>query len=128
MNELEVKELLKKARQSLDAAKLLHTDGFHDFSASRSYYAMFYTVEALLLFQNLTFSKHSATIAAFGKEFIKTNLLPAKLHQYILEAFDLRNIGDYGAMNSVNQVKAEELIQNAGEMIDIIQAYLFPNP
>jgi len=39
---------------------------------------MFYTVEALLLSQNLTFSKHSAVISAFGKNFVKTGIFPGR--------------------------------------------------
>ena len=46
MNESDVKELLNKAEQSLAAAELLERDGFDDFSVSRSYYAMFYAIEA----------------------------------------------------------------------------------
>jgi len=35
------RDLLLKAQASLNAAHLLHGEGFHAFSASRSYYAMF---------------------------------------------------------------------------------------
>ncbi len=38
----DILELLEKAKESLEAAKSLLKDGFYDFSASRSYYAMFY--------------------------------------------------------------------------------------
>jgi uncharacterized protein (UPF0332 family) len=120
----EVGELLDKAEESIAAAKLLLRDGFVDFSASRSYYAMFYSVEALLLANNLSFSKHSAVISAFGKNFIKTKLFDTKFHQFILDAFDLRNIGDYGTMHSITEVKAEELIRNAGELHDAIRSHL----
>ncbi len=71
MNEKEVKDLLDKAIQSFNAAKILHKESFYDFSASKAYYAMFYAIEALLLSQNLSFSKHSAVISAFGKNFVK---------------------------------------------------------
>jgi uncharacterized protein (UPF0332 family) len=121
MNEQEVDELLEKAWQSVEAAELLLRDNFIDFSASRAYYAMFYALEALLLDQDLSFSKHSAVISVFGKEFIKTGKFDKKYHQFILEAFDLRNAGDYGAMHSVPEEKAKELIQNARDMIDKIQ-------
>lgn len=124
MNETEVKELLDKAEQSIEASELLFKDGFMDFSASRAYYAMFYTVEALLLNQNQSFSKHSAVISAFGKKFIKTGVFSQKFHKYILEAFDLRNMGDYGAMNSIDKEQANILIQNAKEFIQTIQEYL----
>ena len=91
MNETETRELLAKADQSLKAAKSLLHDGFVDFSASRSYYAMFYAMEALLLSIDLAYSKHSAVIAAFGKEFVKSGKFDPKFHAYVLEAFDLRN-------------------------------------
>ena len=37
----ETRALLDKAQQSVQAAGNLKRDGFRDFSASRSYYAMF---------------------------------------------------------------------------------------
>jgi uncharacterized protein (UPF0332 family) len=59
--------LLKKAHDSLSAARVLEREAMYDFSASRSYYAMFYAAQALLLAKMLSFSKHSAVIAAFGR-------------------------------------------------------------
>ncbi|CAD6493933.1 MAG: hypothetical protein CHKLHMKO_00588 [Candidatus Argoarchaeum ethanivorans] len=43
----DISELIEKAKESLDAAKSLFEAGFYDFSAGRSYYAMFYTAEAV---------------------------------------------------------------------------------
>lgn len=63
--------LLKKARDSLRGAKLLAGDELYDFAASRAYYTMFYVAEALLLGEGLSFSKHSAVIAAFGRNGIR---------------------------------------------------------
>jgi uncharacterized protein (UPF0332 family) len=45
----EVKALLHKAGESLQAAELLQREGYLDFAASRAYYAMFYAAQALLL-------------------------------------------------------------------------------
>ena len=42
-------DLLRKAGESLGAAKLMEKQGYHDFAASRAYYTMFYVAEALLL-------------------------------------------------------------------------------
>jgi uncharacterized protein (UPF0332 family) len=124
MNEPEVDDLLEKAFQSLDAAESLFKDSFIDFSASRAYYAMFYSLEALLLDKNLSFSKHSGVISAFGKEFVKTGLVDKKFHQYVLEAFDLRNVGDYGAVHAVPKEKGVEIMANARELIGMIQKYI----
>jgi uncharacterized protein len=43
------RDLLLKARTSLDAARLLHSAGFSAFAASRAYYAMFYVVAQAFL-------------------------------------------------------------------------------
>ena len=49
--------LLSKAEDSLHAAGELLRSGHHGFSASRSYYAMFYAAQALLLHHNLQFGR-----------------------------------------------------------------------
>ena len=54
---------------SFEAAKLLLKEGFSGYSASRSYYAMFYIAEAFLEGDKMSFSKHSAVFSAFGREF-----------------------------------------------------------
>ena len=40
----EQQNLLEKAKQSLEAAKVLQNNNFPDYAASRAYYSMFYTV------------------------------------------------------------------------------------
>lgn len=70
----ETRSLLDKAHQSLRAAANLKRDGFLDFAASRAYYAMFYTAEALLLEQGLTYNSHAGVIGAFGKMFAKRRI------------------------------------------------------
>ena len=59
--------LLRKAHTSLRAARLLAKDQLYDFAVSRAYYTMFYMAEALLLGQGLSYSKHSAVLAAFWR-------------------------------------------------------------
>lgn len=124
MKDADISGLIEKAKESLGAAEQLLKGGYPDFSASRSYYAMFYVVSALLLTKNLAFSKHSAVISAFGREFIKTGLFPASLHRSISEAFDIRQAGDYGAVGSVSKDTAMALIEQAREIIDSIERYL----
>ena len=47
---------------------------------------MFYLAKVSPLSKELTFSSHSAIIAAFGKEFAKTDLLDPKFHRYLIDA------------------------------------------
>jgi uncharacterized protein (UPF0332 family) len=119
-----VRRLMDKAAESLDAARLLLSQGYADFSASRTYYAMFYAVEALLLAKNMAFSKHSAVISAFGRHFVKEGIFDEKYHGYLIDAFDLRNLGDYGTGERVETIKAEELIRQAAEFIYTIDEYI----
>jgi len=118
------KLLLDKARDSLEAARLLAADEFYDFSASRSYYAMFYAAEAFLLEKGLTFSKHSAVIAAFAQQFVKPDAVPARFHRYLLDAQDARNLGDYDIAGGLTQAQAAEQIARADEFIQLAEQQL----
>jgi uncharacterized protein len=120
----EIRDLLDKSAQSRDAALLLLKDDYVDFAASRAYYAMFYAIEALLLSRELSFSKHSAVISAFGKEFIKTGILDVRFHRSVMDAFDVRNAGDYGSMHAVSEEKTRQIIEEAGELLDAVRRVL----
>ena len=119
-----VGELLEKSAQSMRAAELLLNEGYFSFAASRAYYSMFYGVEALLLSRELSFSKHSGVIAAFGKHFVKAGAFNSRFHRYLLNAFELRNAGDYGAVQAVNLEDARQVVDQAGELLAAIEHYL----
>ncbi len=115
---------LRKARESLHAARLLSGEGMHDFAVSRAYYAMFYAAEALLAGRGLSFSKHSAVHAAFGQHFAKPGIVPAEMHRYLLDASDARTVGDYDvgpALSpedaALHMSRADEFIRMAEERI-----------
>lgn len=56
------------------AATLLLDAGYAGFSTSRSYFAMFYVAEALLLGKDLSFSKYSAVIAKLLSAVLSVNV------------------------------------------------------
>jgi uncharacterized protein (UPF0332 family) len=120
----EVQALIEKAHTSLQAAALLQREGYLDFAASRLYYAMFYAAEALLLDYGWAYSSHSAVIAAFGKEFAKTHILDPKLHRYLLDAQDIRNLGDYGVGIGVTEQQSAQLYDWAREFLQAIETKL----
>ena len=104
-------ELLQQARDRLAAAKLLMNSGYAGYSTARSYYTMFYVVSAILLGRNLSYSKHSAVISGFGRELVKSGEVPNHFHRYLIEAQELRQMGDYGQSNEVTLDKAVENIE-----------------
>ena len=117
----EQQALLEKAEQSLEAARLLARKDYPDFAVSRAYYAMFYAAQALLLSKGLSFSKHSAVIAAFGQHFAKPGHLPAEFHRYLIEAHDSRNVGDYDIGPGLGATQAHQHINRATQMLAAIR-------
>jgi uncharacterized protein (UPF0332 family) len=115
----EQRELLLKAQQSLSAAHLLLTNGYPDYATSRAYYSMFYLAEAFLEGDGLSFSKHSAVISAFGREFAKPQRVPTDFHLFLIEAQALRTTGDYGQLNAVTIDQATEQIDRAEQFLDL---------
>jgi uncharacterized protein (UPF0332 family) len=63
----EQEQLLEKTHDSLIEARVLDREEMQDFSASRPYFAVFYAAQALLPGKGWSFSRHSAVIAAFGR-------------------------------------------------------------
>lgn len=116
--------ILAKAKESLEAARLLRAEGYLDFAASRAYYAMFYTAEALLLSKNLSFSSHAAVIANYGKEFSKTGELDPKFHKYLIAVQDLRSQGDYSYSPGVAESNVQDALLWASEFLAAATAYL----
>ena len=79
----------------------------------------------MLLSRELTFSSHSAVVAAYGKEFAKTGLLDPKFHRYIIDAEKRRQIGHYGGEGEeVSEEQARESFQWAQEFIQAVKNYL----
>ena len=124
----ELEALLHKAHRSLAASQRLFEDADYDFAASRAYYAMFYLAEALLLVLGLTFSKHSAVIAAFGQHFVKTGLLRPEHHDALRTAFDQRNVGDYAYTTPFDKETAKRLIERAKAFVKEAETCLRQSP
>ncbi len=120
------RELLMEAHDSIAAAKLLLEGEYPGYAASRAYFAMFYIAEAFLEGKGLSYSKHSAVISAFGREFARTGTVPAEFHRYLMEAQELRHSGDYGVRSAVNYEQAKEQITRAEQFLDLAESLLGP--
>ncbi len=85
----EGKYWLKRANNALSASEALVSEELFDDSISRAYYEMFYAAKALLIRDGVTAgSKHSAVVAAFGREYAKTGKIEPRYHQMIIEDFE----------------------------------------
>jgi uncharacterized protein (UPF0332 family) len=117
---------LEKASESIEAARLLLEMGFEDSAADRSYYAMFYAVEALLADRDLDFSSHGAVHGAFGRLFAKTGELDPKYHGWLIRAFEARQSATYGVDldGEADAASISALIEQAEDFVAAIRRYL----
>ena len=117
----EIKSYLDRADESIEAAKELLQNNHFDFSASRAYYATFYASSALLLNEELEFTKHSGVVAAIHQKFIKSGKLKKSLGKELNWLFELRSVGDYGVIVHVGKDEAKEAIKIAENYVSTIK-------
>ena len=115
---------LESSQEKLEIAKLLLDAGHYKDSISRSYYALFAAVRALLALDGKDFSKHAGVIAYFQKEYIKTGRLNTKFSKYLSGAFRIRSNVDYADFYVVSVKDAQEQYDRAVEMCEAIREYL----
>lgn len=73
---------------------------------------------------DLSFSSHSAVIAAFGKEFARSGALDPKFHRYLIDAQDSRQAGDYGVGPAVSAAQAQKILDWTREFIATAERFL----
>jgi len=120
----ELRAMLAKAHRYVASAATLRQQGDCDSAVSRLYYAMFYAAEAMLSAHGHTFSSHRAVIATFGREFVKTQMLPRELHDWLRDAFELRHIGDYEFLSTINEATVLDLEAKAQRFLETAETFL----
>ena len=123
MNELAVYRL-QSANERLMAAKDNIENGHYKDAINRSYYAIFTAIRALLAERSVDFSRHSAVISYFQREFIKTGVFDKKFSKYLQASFEIRNDCDYADFFVAAKADAEEQYDHAEELTEAIRRYL----
>lgn len=91
----EIESLIARANRYLKSARRLLEDNDYESSVSRTYYAMFFAAQALLLSLGLSYSSHNGVISAYGERFVKTGVFPRDLGRDLNLAYQKRQLGDY---------------------------------
>jgi uncharacterized protein (UPF0332 family) len=120
----EIESLLKRAERYLITAEVLIREGDFESSVSRSYYAMFFSAQAALLFKGLSFSSHKMTISAFGEHFIKSEIFSREMGKDFHKAFDRRQISDYHHDFIIDKSEAVEFLKCGREFVSKIKNFL----
>ena len=119
-----IKAILSKAHEKLKTAQIDFDNERYNDSVSRSYYAIYHAISAVLLSKGLHFSSHAQTIGAFNREFIKTKQFPASFTKTTRKLFKERQIGDYDFESYINVNVAQEDLKEAEKIINTCEEYL----
>lgn len=116
---------LQRARETLgDAHLLCDRKGSLWSVINRAYYAMFYAVLALLTSVGKGASKHSGVLTLFDEHFIKSDQLPREMSKAIHKAFELRQIGDYRELATLDEEQVTEVLSLADEFVYKVDQFL----
>jgi uncharacterized protein (UPF0332 family) len=116
---------LRQADESLDEAQYLFKGNKSSRSIiNRAYYAMFYSVLALLIFEPYSSSKHKGVISYFNRNFIKSGLFPKELGRAFNRSFEIRQRSDYREQADLPREQVEPFLDLAKQFINSIRGYL----
>ena len=112
---------LEQADDALEQANLLYTHGHKNGAINRTYYAMFYAVQALIVKRGIDISKHGGVIAFFDRYIVKEQKVDKNFSKWLHWLFDLRQDADYGTTFSPTDDQTKEAIAFANKFISEIK-------
>jgi uncharacterized protein (UPF0332 family) len=116
--------MMQKSHRALKAARTHFKTGDYDFASSKADYATFYMMETALTTKGLSFSKHSAVISAFNRNFVKEGIFQKEYSSKIARLFKQRQIGDYEFELTISKKEAGQDIEDANKITEAIEKYL----
>ncbi len=119
-----VRYRLETARKTLDAAAILAENAFWNSAVNRLYYAAFYAVSALLVYNGFQAKSHSAIKSLFSQHFVKTGLFERKHGRLLAELFDSRQKGDYEDIFDFDAERVQPLFAPVQDLINVIEQHI----
>jgi hypothetical protein len=113
-----------KAEESLASARREFKARSLAFTMNRLYYAAFYAVSALLMENNLSFTKHSGVRAGFHKQFIKTGIIDPKWGRLYDQLFEDRQEGDYVVFITFEEDYVESQLMQCSQFLKQLRALI----
>ena len=114
----------QRAEESLKAAEIMYEKNMLIFAMNRIYYSMFYAVQAALILQIISFSKHGQVKAYLNRELVKTGIIPLSLGRIYNKAFEYRQKFDYVDFAEPDEDLVKSYLREARVFLDAIKQYL----
>ena len=115
---------LKRARESLEEAKILAQAKHWNACVNRLYYTCFYIVSALLILDNLSSSKHTGIRSFFNLHYVKTERVSKQVATIYSDLFERRQEGDYFDFLEFQESQVRPLIPKVEEFIECLNNLL----
>lgn len=120
INKHQFLKCLELSADRLKSAKILLDKGQYRDSISRSYYAFFDVVAALLATRGITTKTHVGALQKFSLYFVKTQLLPKEYGKKMRELLETRQEADYDWTIKFDKTDALDAYNEAREFLDFV--------
>ena len=109
-------EMLATARRDMNA---------EDYASAnnRAYYCIFHAMRAVIALNGEDYKKHSAVIARFTMNYLKTEILPRDYGKLISNASLIRNRSDYEDFYICSIEDTQKLVEGAEDFLRSVNAY-----
>ncbi len=98
-------------------------DGDFDDSASRSYYAVLFAIQALHAMEGKAFARHGQAVGEFNKTYIKTGVFDRSYGTIIMDMMMRRHAGDYDPKIDISKSSAKECLDWSKKITTDIKKY-----
>jgi uncharacterized protein (UPF0332 family) len=104
-----IEDELRRARQCIAAAEALLAAGLPSDAISRSYYAVFHVLRALLFSKGVESKSHHGALHLFNTEIVREGLMPSSHNRLLSGLQRARELADYDAavVFSIDDARAE---------------------
>ena len=114
---------IETAKSDLKAAKILFEAGEMRGANNRAYYSIYHAICAIHALDRKAYKRHKDALANFNKDYVKTEIFPRTLGRKIAEAEEIRHASDYDDFYIATKEEAQEQIDVAEELINLIEKY-----
>lgn len=113
-----------RAKERLEAARLLLKNEKYEDSVSRAYYSMFHAVKVLLRTEGISPKTHRGLVGEFGRKFVKTGAVPKRYSAMLSNAETLRESADYGLSPEIGPKDAKTVVEDAEDFLKMSKEFI----
>jgi uncharacterized protein (UPF0332 family) len=125
---VKAEDLLAKAEQAAESARVPLDRGDADGACNRAYYAMFDAARAALAaVGHETGKTHQGVLNAFNDRLVKDGPMPREAGRLLKHAEAFRYVADYSD-NAVDLADAREMVEKAKTFLATVRSILEPKP